>query len=239
MWDALELVFGLARQNEASHRWREVLPFISPDAEAMIFTLYGEEVRGADMTQSLVDSGKEHFVVVGGGYEISFSPLEHFQLSFMRVRSSRPKSIDDWQSWVSGLIDEQFINARLFDFETEYWDNAEDPIEFEAAGRSFDHLTLRSNGLPAPLEKQVVDVSRNARRRVLRQGYIEAIGEVMWVSPAFVKRTNCCLDVVESADYVREFIRSNGVIRVWCKLVDSIAERIRRDLFPNAVSPII
>lgn len=77
-------------------------------------------------------------------------------------------------SWIAATVDD-------------YWQNAQDPILFEAAGLDCSNLSRVSNGLPPPLEMEVIDISSNPGRRTMRVGYIEAVGSVMYVSSDFAR----------------------------------------------------
>lgn len=86
------------------------------------------------------------------------------------------------------LANPGFVMGWIFNREYDYWQNAADPILYSTAGIA-PPTPLVSNGLPSPLEKSVVDISRNPGRRTLRKGYVEAVGSFMILSPLFWERT--------------------------------------------------
>ena len=107
------------------------------------------------------------------------------------------------------------VVARFYDEDYEYWQNADDPLEYEAEGRSMAGLPMKSNGLPFPLEQQVVDTSRNPGRRVLRQGYVEAIGHRMWLGPEYFARVpDADRDGVAAADWLQVTEIENGILEI-------------------------
>ncbi|REJ69526.1 MAG: hypothetical protein DWQ31_04190 [Planctomycetota bacterium] len=120
-----------------------------------------------------------------------------------------------WEPWVDQLTQSSgFISARLFDTEYELWQNARDPLQYEAAGRSYEGLPMKSNELPPPLDRQVIDTTHNPGRRELRNGYIEAIGAAMWISPIFVERTGVDLVAIDQLDGVDVAHGSSGIVKL-------------------------
>ena len=106
--------------------------------------------------------------------------------SFVLVQEKKAGAADLWDAWILPFLgDPNFVQGWVSDIEYDYWQNATDPAEFTAAGHGFEHLPLKSNGLPPPLEKKVIDTSRNPGRWTFRPGYIEAIGSPMWLGPRF------------------------------------------------------
>ena len=90
----------------------------------------------------------------------------------------------------------------------EFWQNASDPLEYATGGCSTEGLKMKSNELPFPLEQEVVDTSENPGRRVLKDGFIEAIGHLMWFSEEFWRRTGRCPCIPE---WVRMHRRAGNV----------------------------
>lgn len=106
------------------------------------------------------------------------------------------------------------MSAWLADAEYEYWQNAFDPLEFRSAGRSFEPLRTKSNGLPYPLEQTIIDTSTNPGRRILRDCYIEVMGSVMWFGPEFWPLVGAKKDDIEHLAWVKSAISERDVVRV-------------------------
>ncbi|MBX2801825.1 MAG: hypothetical protein KTR31_29370 [Myxococcales bacterium] len=71
--------------------------------------------------------------------------------------------------------------ARIADAEFEYWQNAADQLLYRNHPKRLQGLLLVDNGLPPPLNQQVVDTSRNpGRRRIRNEGLVEGLGHRMW-----------------------------------------------------------
>lgn len=95
--------------------------------------------------------------------------------------------------WVAVFLSEDcFLSARIADSEYEYWQNADRIWEYERAGRSYERKELVSNNLPPPLSEIIIDTSINPGRRILRSGFIEAIGYEMWLSARFFELIGGC-----------------------------------------------
>lgn len=130
------------------------------------------------------------FEVVGREFSFSYGQNggSGFDQIIIDARSSLldPKLSDELISeTVAG--DPDFIQAHLVDSGYEYRQNIFDPLQFKALGISMVGLPMKSNGLPFPLERQVVDVSRNPGRFSLRSGYVEASAAFMWFGEIFWK----------------------------------------------------
>jgi hypothetical protein len=102
---------------------------------------------------------------------------------------------------------------------------------------------MKSNGLPFPLEQRVIDTSQNPGRRVLRDGYVEAIGSVMWFGEPFWRLTGASKQAVRTADWLQCEQLNNGVLRV--QVADApfttgegasggLQDRLRSLLFPQS-----
>jgi hypothetical protein len=119
----------------------------------------------------------------------------------------------DAELWMAPFLDSQFRQARLFDDQYEFWQNAQDPLEYTSAGRNYQGLPMRSNDLPPPLQQMVIDTSRNPGRRVLRNGFVEAVGSPMWLGQEFWAVTGVRPEVVLEQRWMRCEALANAVVR--------------------------
>ena len=139
------------------------------------------------------------FDVAGAGFEFRYSPAGPRDASRIRVERKGGPDLDG-QFWVSQLTESDWLlSAYVADLNYEYWQNADDPRLYGLAGKSLDGLALIPGRGPGP--GQMVDVSRHPGRRVFRNGYIEAVGAVMWLGRQFAARTGADLDALWSADW--------------------------------------
>lgn len=120
---------------------------------------------------------------------LQYGVAASYEHCFVSIREKVANAAGDWESWAMPFVMlDGFVEGWLVDVEYNHWQNAKDPIEYEAAGRDFSHLPMRSNGLPDPLGQMEIDTSRNPGRWLLRSGYVEAIGSTMWLSELFWNR---------------------------------------------------
>jgi hypothetical protein len=102
-------------------------------------------------------------------------------------------------------------------------------------------LPMKSNDLPPPLDQMIVDTSRNPGRRILRDGYVEAIGHRMWLGPEFFRRVpGVSREAVLSTPWLKVTERPDGILELVAQdepfVDDSTADlqnRLRRLLFPT------
>ena len=232
-----------------------VYPFDSPEvvtaaeAVAEVLSRSGESISPMKLNDIEVDANRLGRAVAKNGrptFRLSF-PKAAARLGRVRNHNHSFLLLDvqvskDWRTVVAALSRlGPLVSACLFDVEFEYWQNAFDPLQFKAGGRSMDGLPMKSNGLPYPLERQVVDTSRNPGRRVIRQGYVEAIGHRMWLGPEYFSRVpGADRDAIMNADWLQVTELDNGILEVVASdepfTDDSTADiqnRLRRLLFPT------
>jgi hypothetical protein len=125
-------------------------------------------------------------------------------------------SIPSWEHVLHPFLEcAGFTQACSLDQEYTYWQSAADPLLYRAAGRSFEGLPMKSNGLPYPLEQSVIDTSRNPGRRVINVGYVEMVGYVMWFGQAFWDRVgHHRLERLRDSGRYRLDELSCGIVRV-------------------------
>jgi hypothetical protein len=113
--------------------------------------------------------------------------------SFVHVREQKNGAAENWDEWVAPFLKKVgFVQAWVSDIEFDYWQNAQDPTLYEQAGRDYAELPMIPNGLPPPLRQNIVDISGNPGRRVLRDGYIESVGIRMWLGRSYWKHVAGC-----------------------------------------------
>ena len=170
----------------------------------------------------------------------SFGTVTALKHSFLSIQEIEPDSAKSWRYWVEPFFSEDnFVQAWVSDSNYDYWQNASDPLQYQAAQRTYSHLRLKSNGLPPPLEQLEIDTSQNPGRWTLRSGYVEAIGARMWLGKPFWAYVGARrkLAILSSGWLtVEEF--ENGVVEVGasnrCFCDDSTAvlqDRLRRVLY--------
>lgn len=146
--------------------------------------LYGRRWPGS--LRRALGSRATFLIDAPGGRRFHLAAIGNHGLS---IFSAEGLACDEELALAEHLVgDRLLITARFFDPEYERWQNASDPLEYQVAGRSLAGLRLRSNELPPPLTQDIVDTSTNPGRRVLRDGYVEAIAHRMWLGGEFWRR---------------------------------------------------
>jgi len=129
---------------------------------------------------------KHAFQLDTGSLSIHFSTVRSYRHQLLTIFWKGEHSLSVWEEILNGFLKfKGFVQACLVNNEYSFWQNAYDPIQYEALGRSWEGLPMISNGLPPPLEKAVIDISNNPGRRIIKVGYVEMIGRAMWFGQPF------------------------------------------------------
>jgi hypothetical protein len=205
-------------------------------------TLQTEPIEFSHLVTALKRTKRQGFLISIHGFELTLCWVKHYRLNSLSIKAQRPGRIP-WDEWIFELVNENFVSAWVADAEYEFWQNAEDPLQYTALGRTWDHLPKRSNDLPPPLEQIVVDTSQNPGRRILRIGFIEAVGSLMWFGERFWEMTGAEKQCVISEPFLKCAEVIPGVIRVESAkesfLTDQgqsgdLQRRLRALLFPSS-----
>lgn len=176
--------------------------------------LYGSVVRASQVSSAMRRRSKPHFDVEFTKGTLSYAAVGNHHLSFAQVIKCVSDD-EDAGRWLSEVISlEFFIQARAYDEEYDFWQNANDPLQYEARGRSLEGLKMFCDDA---LSHDFIDISLNPGRRVLRDGYIEALGHVMWVAPRFWKMVGRSLSQIEASGtshLISEVSEVGGVSRL-------------------------
>jgi hypothetical protein len=141
----------------------------------------GASISKKSLEKQLQRNGKGIRYVQVDGLVLQVGNVTARGQSFISIEEKSEGAAISWESWVSPFLEwPNFVQAWVTDAEYNFWQNAEDPIEYKGI-RDMTRLKMKSNGSPYPLEKQIVDISQNPGRWEFHQGYIEAIGPIMWI----------------------------------------------------------
>lgn len=149
------------------------------------FLLYGRQVDIDELVQKSDKGYRTSFNIEGQGFQFHLSSVGNSNLDLFAVMAEAPTGIS-WDEWANAFIAvPNFVMGWTVDVEYDHWQNAKDPLEYTAVHRPYSHLPMTSNGLPPPLEQQIIDTSHNPGRRLFREGYVEAVGAIMWLGAPF------------------------------------------------------
>lgn len=207
------------------------------------FTLYEEPLAFDDILAKLAVAKRKTFNIFGQGLVFDFGCVRNFGLEFLEITKGNVDDIS-WDQWALQFLGRSsFVMAWVSNVEYDFWQNAQDPLQFTANGKSFEHLPMKSNGLPYPLERTIIDISHNPGRRLLRSGYYEAIGALMWLGEPFWQLTGAVKAEIERAGWLRIDNFSSSVLRIEAApqcftsgegVSGELQRRLRSCLFPES-----
>jgi hypothetical protein len=100
------------------------------------------------------------------------------------------------------------------DAEYDHWQNADDPLQYTAVGKPYAHLPMKSNCLPRPLEQSIIDTSANPGRWCFHDGYIEAVGSMMWLGNPFWSLTGAKQQRVQNTPWLQTVQTAPSVLKI-------------------------
>lgn len=208
------LTFKKYASSEAAYIW-ELLSNTHPELhnEKVTEDILSAELKYSDVANALKSKKTSDFRVVLESGLLEYSGNPSFMFSRLDVRNIVVNE-EDAEKWISPFIKEKLlVQARIYDAEYDFWQNAHDLLQYEASNHSYEKLPMISNGLPFPLEQQIIDISNNPGRWELKQGYIESVGSTMWLGEQFWNKTGTGRTSVLSADWLKTE-EIDGVIKV-------------------------
>jgi hypothetical protein len=235
--EKVEIIFELdsLSAEDAARRSIEVLGLKNSQVN-----LYQEVMSAESALERIVRDGKPSFNIETAAVSIHFSTIRAYQQQLLTICKKEACQLSTWEQILSSFLGcKGFTQACLLSDEYTFWQNAADPLQYQAAGRSYDGLPLVSNGLPSPLEKLVIDTSQNPGRRIIKVGYVEMVGHAMWLGQAFWNRVgNHRRQDLFTANAYKTTEMANGVARVVAheepfvdETTKEVQENLRRLLF--------
>lgn len=149
--------------------------------------IFGAETNFASLRTQVRASGAKPLEINTTEHELSHQILRRFGVQQIVWNGPDLTARDLGEPWC--LENPGFVMSWIASREYDYWQNATDPLQYEAEGRDWSALPRISNGLPPPLQQEIIDISRNQGRRILRNGYVEAVGSAMYLAPRFWELT--------------------------------------------------
>jgi len=167
------------------------------------YKLYGRSVNLDEFLTEIRKSSRRGFELEGHDYSFSFGSVANRHLDFLEIRSMSESTIT-WDDWAYSFVAmDNFVMAWLVNSEYDHWQNASDPLQYTALKKPYNHLPMKSNELPYPLEKIIIDTSKNPGRWLFRDGYIEAVGAIMWLGEHFWRLTGANKSAVIKTNWLQ------------------------------------
>lgn len=150
------------------------------------FSLRGNDVGLKAIERETAERKAWPSGLASSGYDLRFGLIPAWGQCFVLMQETVEHDHVDLGSKFDPLLGVRgMVQAWVADVDYDYWQNATDPLQYEHAGRTLSGLSLKSNGLPPPLHQMEIDTSLNPGRKVFRQGYMEAVGSLMWLGDSF------------------------------------------------------
>lgn len=211
----IELVFTYEKISPAEI-WEILLSSLQLycDLNVQSCKLYNSTLPVNHVKKALLSNKRSHFNIDFNTYNFRYGAIANNNLSFLKIVIN----LDDI-SCVLSLIQlfstlKPFVMGRLNSESYEFWQNAYDPLQYEVRNRSYENLPMKLNGLPSPLTRIIIDTSQNPGRRVLRNGYIEAIGSTMWLGKSFWELTEASKETVQRTPWLESTELPNDVLQI-------------------------
>jgi hypothetical protein len=155
-----------------------------------------------------------------------FGHLTALKLTFIQIEELKCGAMRSAEDWVEPFLSlDGFVQAWIADADYDFWQNAQDPLQYVAAGREYFHLPMKSNGLPPPVEQQIIDTTKNPGRWSFCAGYVEAVGPKMWLGPGFWRRVGKVdRERLAAADWLRVVEENDRVLKLQIEGIDFVDE---------------
>lgn len=125
---------------------------------------------------------KDHFEIKTKDFSVSYNTIIQRGHILFEIDFFDKFEYDSWNKYLNLLYQEfGFQVGRIYDYQFNYWQNVQNPSQYERVGKEYNHMQLITNNLPSPLTKNILDTSKNPGRRVIKNGYVEAVSSHMWV----------------------------------------------------------
>jgi len=180
------------------------------------FDDYGKQVPAERMLRRVEKQGRWRGHLETADFYLQFGVVGPHEHCFVTIEELKPGAAGSWDVWVEPFLSKEgFVQASIYDTEYDRWQNAESLQLYEFAGRDYSHLPLIPKDVPSPVHTMMVEISRNPGRWSLEQGYVEAIGSVMWLSDIFFERVGMDhKDRLASAEWVGLSEPAPGIVRI-------------------------
>lgn len=163
----------------------------------------GKRISFEEYAKYLTDNKLEDFLVEICNGSIIFGNSFNAELSKLEI-SNIFSNEKDVEAFIQPLIlDDRFVQAYVYDREYDLWQNMEDIEYYNSEGRNYIGKPLISNGLPFPLERKIIDTSKNPGSWKFKKGYIESVSSTMWLGEKFWSKAGDNKEAVIKTDWLQ------------------------------------
>lgn len=144
--------------------------------------------------------------------DIQFAILERYNLEFFYLKLDERYAVEDWAP--NFVSDPALVMGWHADYDYDYWQNADDFLEYQAAGRPIAGLPTKRRNMPPPLDALIIDTSNNPGRSTLRDGFVEVVASTMWLGDKFWALTDAKRDQVINENWLNHSKVAPNVIKI-------------------------
>jgi len=111
----------------------------------------GRRIPPEKYLEKMQKEGKWSGKIQVNDFLLRFGKVASMAQYFLIIEQQTQNMPITWEDWVMPFVsEERFVQAWVSNIEFDFWQNATDILEYELAGKSYDGLQLKSNGLPFP-----------------------------------------------------------------------------------------
>ncbi|PCJ16574.1 MAG: hypothetical protein COB02_15865 [Candidatus Cloacimonadota bacterium] len=160
---------------------------------------FGKKVKLKNLNNYLQKKTIKYFSIESKNLTISLNPLDSHKISQIIIKFTSKNfktAIEEVQVFINNL---PLISARLNNSEYEFWQNANDPLEYTTENKPYKHLKVRYDEM---LDYTFIDTSENPGRRIIKVGYIEAVSPIMWIGDYFLNKESIKTSILNSYQHL-------------------------------------
>lgn len=137
----------------------------------------------------------------------------------------------DFEEFCNIFIAEYTIlQAWYANREYKHWQNEDDIRIYTRDYGDVSHLKLIDNGSPYPLNKTIIDISNNPGRRVIKDGYVDAVSSKMFIGEDFWDRVGTKKEDLGKLDFINISQINEKTIKIEVKNVDCFIDESTKDI---------
>ncbi len=208
------------------------------------YAIVGKKSPTEKVDRLLSTRHPSHVNIKGQWFKLSYGTPRRYDHDLLRLQWCKSRD-NNYDSLIKAFSEAMpFLMAWEFDYEYNFWQNAHDPIQYESFGRSYEGLPMVTRSTTPPFDKDlVIDTSHNLGRRLLRKGYVEAVGATMYFGDAFWTRTGSKKEEIRALTFLQDECEIGRATRFTFHKKnfttdqgkEGIVQRILRStLYPNA-----
>jgi len=211
-------------------------------ADNVIVEMAGGRCTVADVDNRIAKKGKPYFDIGIKQMTFTYSQVGPGDHALLWLVNCIEDTADAWRWCEPFAALPEFRQAFVYDSDFQRWQNEEDPEAFADEGRDHGNLPKKSNNLPDFVESDIIDISGNPGRRMIREGYLEFVSSLMWLGKPFWKLTGASRNKVLEQDWLKCKELSNNVLQVHARNKPFVSaegeqgamqDRLRDLLFPH------